>query len=210
MYIHRHTHISQGLPSVHLAFLPKHRHSVTTHIQVLSNAFVSKIKNIKIKTRRLSFLVLTKPRAACLLCSRRAWSLLSLLTAYFTVCPLAEANCASLVGVQAKSKAEEVMPMGWRSPMGPQQPLTHPKIWNTNPLRQGCYGVCIPVTCWHLPAGTMEQSCYRSGWTLLLFLPRELKLDKDINKLETEFLLLLFFERACPQEHTPACRLSTV
>lgn len=79
-----------------------------------------------------------------------------------------------------------------------------------NPLRQGCSGVCIPVTCWHLPAGTMEQSWYRSRWTLLLFLPRELKLDKDINKLETEFLLLLSLKHACPQEHTTACRPNTV
>lgn len=124
-------HISQELLSVHLAFLPKHRHFVTMHIHVLSNAFVSKIKNIKMKPRRLSFLVLTNLELYALLCSRRAWGQLSLLTAYFAICPPAEANCVSLVGVQAKSKTAEVMLMGWRNPMGPQQPLSHPKIWNT-------------------------------------------------------------------------------
>lgn len=160
MYIHRHTHISQGLPSVHLAFLPKHRHSVTTHIQVLSNAFVSKIKNIKIKTRRLSFLVLTKPRAACLLCSRRAWSLLSLLTAYFTVCPLAEANCASLVGVQAKSKAEEVMPMGWRSPMGPTAASHASQDLEHKPTQAGLL--------WSLhPGDLLAPPCRHNGAELL-------------------------------------------
>lgn len=56
-----------------------------------------------------SFLVLTKHKATCLLCSSTARCLLSSLTAHYTICLPAAVNCAALMCVHAPGMAAEVL-----------------------------------------------------------------------------------------------------